>query len=103
MKRYQNFLIGIAVLILIFITLNFFGIIKVNLTRRSLYAGCNAGCNTDLSNINDCIDFLVYLKETQPEFVSKANTLRINLDKPDKVTKTVSTDGHVKCWYWANY
>ena len=103
MKRWQKVVISIVILIIVVVVLYFSGILKVNLSRRSVYAGCSAGCNTDVNNVSDCAGFLDYLKKSDPGFVSDANTMHINLDKPDKVTKTVSTDGHIRCWYWMNY
>ena len=102
MKRWQKILIGIVLLIIVLAILNFFGIVKVNLARRSVYAGCDSGCNTNLSNVNDCIGFLDYLKKTEPQFVANAKAIGINLDKPDEIAKTVATDGHIRCWYYAN-
>ena len=102
MKRWQKILAVIVFIAIVLVILNLLGVIKINLTRRSVYAGCDSGCNTNLNDVSDCLGFLAYLRKTQPQFVSDANAIGVNLDKPDEIEKTVSTDGQIKCWYYAN-
>jgi hypothetical protein len=102
MSRWKKVVMWIVIVIVILFVLNFFGIIKVNLTQRFAYAGCDSGCNTNLNDVSDCVGFLAYLRKTDPQFVSGANTMGINLDKPDKVMKVVSTTGKITCRYYAN-
>jgi len=103
MSKKKKIIIGwVVALVVILGVLYYFGIFKVNLTQRFVYAGCDSGCTTNVNDVSDCTGFLAYLKSTDKEFVSGANAAGINLDKPDKITKSVSASGKISCQYWAN-
>lgn len=102
MKNFKKIIIGVVSLVVILAILIALGVIKVNLKRKAVYAGCDLGCNNNVSDVTDCVDFLSYLKSNKPGFVSAAKNFNVNIDKPDEYRKTVSSDGSIRCWYYSN-
>lgn len=100
LKKNFKTILSIIVVLLVLILLGSSS--KVNLKRRAVYAGCDSGCNTDVSDVNDCIGFLSYLKSNAPGFVSAAKKMNVNIDKPDEYKKTVSSDGSIRCYYYSD-
>lgn len=102
MKQWQKVLAGAMIIAVVLIVLDLMGIIQFHPGRRGVYAGCDSGCTSNTADTADCAGLLVYLKGNQPQFVSYANALKVNIDKPDEIVKTVSSDGHIRCWYYTN-